>query len=45
MDNQELVVITGVSGFVGAWVCKVFLEHGGFKVRGTVRSLSNESKI
>lgn len=40
-----LVVITGVSGYLGSNVCKVFLEDGGFRVRGTVRSTSNPAKI
>ena len=40
-----LAVITGVTGFQGIWVCKKFLEHGGFRVRGTVRSLTNPAKI
>mmetsp|Transcript_2906 Transcript_2906/g.4351 ORF Transcript_2906/g.4351 Transcript_2906/m.4351 type:complete len:355 (+) Transcript_2906:111-1175(+) len=39
------VLITGVSGYIGSYVCKTFLEHGGFNVRGTVRDKSSESKI
>ncbi|KAK7029620.1 hypothetical protein VNI00_014318 [Paramarasmius palmivorus] len=32
-----IIVVTGASGFVGAWICKAFLE-AGYTVRGTVRS-------
>jgi len=39
------VLITGVSGYVGSYVCKTFLENGGFQVRGTVRNKANQSKI
>ena len=43
--EKDLVVITGVSGYIGSLVCQKFLEHGSFKVRGTVRSLNNPKKI
>ena len=43
--NKPIVVITGVSGYVGSQVCMSFLKHGGFKVRGTVRSTKNPAKI
>lgn len=43
--SKPKVLITGVSGYIGSYVCKTFLEHGGFNVRGTVRDKSNESKI
>lgn len=39
------VMITGVTGFIGAHVAFAFLKHGGFKVRGTVRSLKNQAKL
>lgn len=47
VESSELpiVIITGVSGFLGSHVTKLFLEDGGFRVRGTVRSTSNEQKI
>ncbi|EJD38359.1 NAD(P)-binding protein [Auricularia subglabra TFB-10046 SS5] len=35
----EKVLVTGASGFIGAWVAHTFLEHG-FAGRGTVRSHS-----
>ena len=43
--SKPKVLITGVSGYIGSYVCKTFLEHGGFNVRGTVRDKGNESKI
>ncbi|KEP47717.1 NAD-dependent epimerase/dehydratase family protein, partial [Rhizoctonia solani 123E] len=33
------VLVTGANGFIGTWVCKIFLEKG-YWVRGTVRSSS-----
>ena len=43
--SKPRVTITGISGFIGAQVCLHFLQHGGFTVRGTVRSKANEKKI
>jgi len=34
-----------VSGYIGSWVCNLFLQDGGFKVVGTVRDKNNETKI
>jgi len=45
VKEKELVCITGITGYIGIHVCKVFLEHGGFKVRGTVRSKANPKKM
>ena len=42
---KPLVVITGISGYVGSQVCLSFLKHGGFRVRGTVRSTKNPAKM
>eukprot|EP00122_Pirum_gemmata_P001028 Pgem_evm1s919 len=43
--SKPLVVITGCSGFLGAHVTLTFLKDGNYRVRGTVRSKSNEEKI
>jgi uncharacterized protein YbjT (DUF2867 family) len=40
-SDKPLVVITGITGYVGSNVCKTFLEDGSFKVRGTVRDKKN----
>ncbi|CAE6446296.1 unnamed protein product [Rhizoctonia solani] len=39
IQAPSLVLVTGASGFIAAWVCKVFLD-AGYAVRGTVRSHS-----
>ncbi len=39
-----LVLVSGVSGFIGSWVAYCLLKQG-YRVRGTVRSVSNESKV
>lgn len=45
MTSKPLVVITGVSGYLGSQTCQAFLEDGSYRVRGTVRSTSNEEKM
>ncbi|XP_069998756.1 uncharacterized protein [Penaeus vannamei] len=42
--SEEVILVTGVSGYIGSHVAKLLLEEG-YKVRGTVRSLSNEAKV
>jgi nucleoside-diphosphate-sugar epimerase len=42
--SDELVLVTGGSGFVGAH-CLVRLLKGGYRVRTTVRSLERESEV
>ncbi len=44
-SSKPVVVITGVSGFLGSHVCMSFLKDGGYTVRGTVRDTKNEKKI
>lgn len=44
-SNKPIVVITGISGFVGSQVCKAFLEDGSFHVKGTVRDKNNKNRI
>ena len=43
--SRPTVTITGISGFIGSRTTLMFLQDGGFKVRGTVRDKSNEAKI
>mmetsp|Transcript_19478 Transcript_19478/g.56032 ORF Transcript_19478/g.56032 Transcript_19478/m.56032 type:complete len:322 (+) Transcript_19478:95-1060(+) len=45
IDKQGLVVITGITGYLGSQTCLTFLQNG-YRVRGTVRSVtSSEAKI
>ena len=44
-SSKQKVLITGVSGFLGSFVCKLFLEDGGYQVRGSVRDKNNANKI
>lgn len=44
-SDKPVVLVTGVSGFVGSQVCMHFLKDGGFRVRGTVRDPSNQKKV
>ena len=41
---QGLILITGITGFLGSQTCYQCLENG-YKVRGTVRSTKNEQKM
>lgn len=42
--KNDKVLVTGVSGFVGSHVAQQLLFHG-YKVRGTVRNVSDEEKV
>ena len=44
MESAGVVLVTGISGFVGAECAYQLLEQG-YHVRGTVRSLKNEEKV
>lgn len=39
-----VVVVTGASGYIATHVVKQ-LQEGGYRVRGTVRSLQDENKV
>jgi len=43
-DQRERVLITGVSGFLGNHVCKIFLEDATYKVRGSTTNPNNKAK-
>jgi len=45
VTQLPLVVITGVTGYLGSRVCLQFLECDAYRVRGTVRSIRNDEKI
>ena len=42
---KPLVLITGVTGFLGSHVCMEFLKSGNFKVRGSVRDMPNKIEM
>jgi len=44
MASNELILVTGVSGYVGKW-CAVKLLEKGYRVRGTVRSKSKAQQV
>lgn len=44
-STKPIVVITGVTGFLGSHVLEQFLRDGTYAVRGTVRDKNSEEKI
>jgi nucleoside-diphosphate-sugar epimerase len=44
MSEQETVLVTGGSGFIGSW-CVIALLQQGYTVRTTVRSLAREGAV
>jgi dihydroflavonol-4-reductase len=44
-QSLPVVLITGVSGYIGSAVCYDFLKDKSFRVRGTVRDTQNSAKI
>ena len=44
MADPKLVLVTGVSGYVGKW-CVVKLLEKGYRVRGTVRSEAKAAQV
>jgi hypothetical protein len=44
IDDSDLILVTGASGYIACHIIKQLLERG-YRVRGTVRSLKNESKV
>ncbi|KAF9257405.1 NAD(P)-binding protein [Marasmius fiardii PR-910] len=44
-SSRPLVLVSGATGYIGAWVSRYLLEHGGYDVRGTVRSTSKGQRL
>ena len=48
-NQQETVLITGVTSFIGSWIAYTILNEeeykAKYKVAGTVRSKSNTEKL
>ena len=45
VDSVPQVLVTGASGFIATHIIQQLLTGGQVKVRGTVRSLKNETKV
>jgi nucleoside-diphosphate-sugar epimerase len=43
--QKQKVLITGITGYLGSHVTKLFINDDRFQVRGTVRSKTNMKKI
>ena len=44
-EPKPLVLITGVTGFLGSHVCMEFVKQGTFRVRGSVRDLASKTEL
>ena len=44
-DQKPCVLVTGVTGHLGAFTALAFLKDGGYRDRGTVRDKDNQEKI
>lgn len=44
MQPGDLCFVSGVSGFLGSWIAKELMD-GGFRVRGSVRSLGDADRV
>ena len=44
INDSDLVLVTGASGYIATHIVKQLLELG-YRVRGTVRSLTDDKKV
>ena len=44
-EDKDIVLVTGISGYVGSWVAYKLLETNEYKVAGTLRDASNQEKL
>eukprot|EP01116_Phalansterium_solitarium_P018628 TRINITY_DN5002_c0_g1_i2.p2 TRINITY_DN5002_c0_g1~~TRINITY_DN5002_c0_g1_i2.p2 ORF type:complete len:133 (+),score=37.94 TRINITY_DN5002_c0_g1_i2:116-514(+) len=42
---MKIAVVTGAAGYVATWVIKKLVDHGGYTIRGTVRSAANSQEL
>jgi dihydroflavonol-4-reductase len=45
MESRPILLITGITGYLGAWIMYKALESGKYSVRGTVRDKGNKKKL
>ena len=45
MDSLPIVLVSGISGYVGSHVSLKALQSGRYRVRGTVRNKDNPKKV
>ena len=43
-QNQELVTITGVTGYLGSTILRLFIKQGTYKIRATMRNAQDIEK-
>lgn len=44
-STKPLVLVTGISGYLGSWCAKKAIDSGKYRVRGTVRDKGNTKTI
>lgn len=44
ITDSDLILVTGAGGFLGSHITKLLIEKG-YRVRGTVRNLSDQDKV
>ena len=44
-SQKPLVTITGLTGYVGSHITHLFLQDGGYRVRGCVADIHNEEEL
>lgn len=45
VEAKPLVVITGVTGFLGLYVVREFINDGSYRLRGTMRGVNDPKKV
>jgi len=43
--ERDLVLVTGITGYIGTHVAELLIREGKYKVRATVRSLGNKKRL
>lgn len=47
MEGEYVVLLTGLTSYLGSWIAKLCLERfpASYKLKGTVRSKSSQTKL